>query len=713
MKLSFKTISMLMAGAAFALTSCSSEEPISNGPDGIEGEGIGYMAFSISTDQTRADSEFAGDQDGNPDFSKKDNEWFSDGQPNEYAICPNAKANLAIFFSNGAIFGASYLTPFDDKDDTDHKGPHTDSPDDRIDYPEQFYTYVTRWNNTNDEKPNQVLVLLNVNPDILKAIENDAKSKSSSLNLEDVLKKTEATANYGIYKFNDTEYFSMSNSVYFDKDANKMTATAISEDKVCTTPEKALENKVTVYVERMLSKFELTFGGDKLTSTSKGGIKIDPTNAAKINYVANFAGTEDNLDYPAYTPVTWSIAIGNWGINAVERNNYYFKQLYNINFFGSNGTWNAPDFHRSYWALSESYSSDGISVDDNTNKFPTQYRPTDNEDGGNKSANSHFGITNPSSFATKTGQTDEGETKLTYYSFNHYTKRGAYKYAPERTFGADDNVFPGLNGYGPYRFASHYLVLAQLVLSEDAENKNGNPLDDATTWEGNYLSGVKDKWAAYNFYFGNVESYIRYAYHRMVSQFADGRAHTLTSGSYTETYQTKGDKAVLYKDEALTKPLAVKDAPDYFTTTSALEIHGDGKVMLALRDGQKLWYKKANGEAQELTAADITNIAFNLAESAKHFKKGKMYYAIPVQHLFGKTNGKTVEVKKDGEYQVGQFGTVRNHWYKLNVKTIGNVGTPIDDPDQPIIPDPEDIYNIALEIVVLPWHYINNGDVDL
>ena len=715
MKLSFKTISMLMAGAAFALTSCSSEEPISNGPDGIEGEGIGYMAFSISTDQTRADSEFAGDQDPNstPAFKGTDDELFSDGQANEYAICPNAKANLAIFFSDDALFGASYLTPFDDKDDTTHQGTHTG-------YPEQFYTYVTRWNNTNDKMPNQVLVLLNVNPDVLKAIENEAKSSSSSLKLDDVLKKTEATANYGIYKFNDTEYFSMSNSVYFDeKKENKMAATAISSDKVCTTPEKALENKVTVYVERMLSKFELTFGDSKSVLTSKNDITIKPqakvngsyTDVAKINYVANYSGDEKdgNLDFPTYQRVSWSIFVGNWGINAVERENYYFKQLANNDFFGTNGNWNAPTFHRSYWALSKSYSLDGV-----TGQFPTQYRPTDNEVGGNRTSNSNsnYGIANPSS----TEQTDPGETTLTYYSFNHFTKRGAYKYAPERTFGAESNdPFPGLKGYGPYRFASHYLVLAQLVLGEVEGGKPDQKIENPSTKNGNYLSGVSDKWAAYNFYFGNEASYIRYAYHRMVSQFADGRLHKLTIGKNTtpQEYQTKGDKAVLYKDADLKTPLAVSEAADYFTTTPALEIHGDGKVMLALKDGKTLYYKKADGTKQELTASDITNIAFNLAESAKHFTEGKMYYAIPVQHLFGKTNGKIVEVKKDGTYQVGQFGTVRNHWYTLNVKAIGNVGTPVDNPDQPIIPDPEDIYNIALEIVVLPWHYIDNGSVDL
>ena len=62
---------------------------------------------------------------------------------------------------------------------------------------------------------------------------------------------------------------------------------------------------------------------------------------------------------------------------------------------------------------------------------------------------------------------------------------------------------------------------------------------------------------------------------------------------------------------------------------------------------------------------------------------------------------------------MGDFGVVRNHWYRLNVRTIANVGIPVDDPDQPIIPDPEDDYYVAFEIVVLPWHIIDMGEIDL
>ena len=735
MKLNFKTLSMMMVGAALALTSCSSEEPLNGNQDNAQGEGIGYMAFTISTDQTRAgDSEYGSDNTDGNDVTVGD-EIFNDGNANEYAICPNTKANLAIFFtSDDKVFGASYLTPFDHKVDSDNHvtGSHEgqDSESNNTKYPEQFYTYVTRWNNTDHDnaKPAKVLVLLNVDPGTLSDLVATAQElKDEKTALTQILAQTKKTANFGIYNYNSTDYFSMSNSVYVNN-GSVICATDIDE-KVYPTPEEALEDKVVVYVERMLAKFELTFAGEdgsilRLTSNSKNGILIKPSTtsgeAAKLNYVAEYTGKEDNLDFPVYQPVAWRVFVGNWGINAVEPENYYFKNIKSDSEYFD--AYNSFPLHRSYWAESVNYNT--------TENFPTQYRPTTNEDGGNDPNKQYFGIATPNSFATGNGQTNTDgtnkETTLTYYSFNHFSKRGVYKYAPERTYG--DKAVKGLAGYGPYRFGSHFLVGAQLVLWDEETDK---PLDPKARDYGRlYMDNVKDLWAAYNFYFGDEKSYIRYAYHRMVSQFADGRLHTLKAGTTTKEYQTKGDQAVLYVDKEMTKPLKVKDAAEFFTTVAAHEIHGDGKRMIALKDeeklnGKKLYYKKVekvevDGKmvemdvAVELTPEDLNIIAFNLTESASRFFEGKMYYAIPVQHNQGKSNVENrVAVIKDGEYEVGQFGTVRNHWYSLKINKIGSVGTPVEDPNQPIIPDPEDIYNIALEIVVLPWHKIDNGSVDL
>ena len=59
-----------------------------------------------------------------------------------------------------------------------------------------------------------------------------------------------------------------------------------------------------------------------------------------------------------------------------------------------------------------------------------------------------------------------------------------------------------------------------------------------------------------------------------------------------------------------------------------------------------------------------------------HFAGGRMYYAGSIQH-------------QNGSFDSLQtyYGTVRNHWYRFIVSGINSLGTPVDDPDQPIIPD--------------------------
>ena len=82
-----------------------------------------------------------------------------------------------------------------------------------------------------------------------------------------------------------------------------------------------------------------------------------------------------------------------------------------------------------------------------------------------------------------------------------------------------------------------------------------------------------------------------------------------------------------------------------------------------------------------------------------------MYYYIPIKHMSSDDI-----VDNEYEYNVGRYGVVRNHWYKLNINAIKNPGIPVDDPNQPIIPndDPDQDYYAAFEIVILPWHVITN-----
>lgn len=676
MSFKVKTFSALAAIAALSLASCSSEEPLGNDNNSQEREGIGYMSFTIANpaDGTRA----AGDE------TADSGEVFNNGDAQEYAICPNNDANAAFFFDgSGNFWGMSNLQAVNNTGDG-HESHNK--------YAEKYYTYMTRWrNDDSSKKPSQVIIVLNANPSDLNAIAESNPTVDNFFEYEAAFSGKAYT--YGIYNYADKQYFTMSNSMF---DAN--TATSIEDVQVCETAEQALQNPVTVYVERELAKFELGLGKNG-ASIATGDFVFYPfatgdTNVedmATINYVASYDGKDADLDYPKYTPSEWAAYITSWGINGLEKQQSILKNINPSATYFAN--WQAPTYHRSFWGESELYTT--------TDGFTTQYRDASYDPEAEKYQDTYFGnITYDPTKET------EQLNALHYISYNDIQTRATYKYTGERTFNTED----GLKGYGPYRYASHYLLGAQLLIKDvDYDALNG-------TKEGNVLQNARDKYYAYNFYFAGEDAkndYIRYAYHRMAAKFADGREHSLILKGTTLAPISTTSTGTLYKDADGTE-LAVSEAADFFTTQSAQVIHGDGKV--TLKASQPIYYKNGEGKFVAFTDDQLTALIYSYVEAARHFNKGAMYYAIPVQHNQGKTYvTDRIKVDKDRTepYAVGDFGVVRNHWYRLKVNTIGSIGIPVDNPDQPIIPDPENDYYIAIEIVVLPWHIIDNGEVDL
>lgn len=699
MYLKTKTFTMLAALAVTGLASCSSEEPI--GGDNLTGgerHGIGYMSFTLASpaDGTRADGD-----------ATVEGEIFNNGDADEYAICPNKAANAAFFFySDGKFYGMSLLEPVNQTGNLDSN--KTESDDNKVGheshggYPEQFYTYVTRWNaegENGDDKPAKVMVVLNADPVDLETL------ASTSPTVSEVLAKNYATRDeagnyvYGVYKYGDRNYFTMSNSSYFEADnSTDATVQTLTDANICETPELALQAPVTVYVERLLAKFSLGFGtaGEEYLKDTDF-FAFDPFAAnppegqkavAKVNY-ATFDGKDlNNLDYPSYEQKAWKAYIVNWGINGQEKNGNLIKEI------EGTAAWNAFNYHRSYWGKSPLYSDEGKGKGFTTQYRPTQYDPENNDKFyGNETYNP----------AAESAQLNA----LHYVSFNELKNRARYKYTAERTYDAQE----GLVDYGPYRYASHYLIGAQLLL-DGVDNVNSSSERDAKN--PGMIKDVADKYYAYSFFWASKDDYIRYSYRRMATQLSDGRAHTMKITDRTNGITLKGlTDGYLYSDDKGTR-IEVADAADYFTLTSAQSIHGDGKVVLTPAAGKKIYLHTGENVYQDVTNY-MVDIVYTFTEPARHYNKGAMYYAIPVQHNQGKTNvANRIEIKKTGgEYKVADFGVVRNHWYRLTVKTIGSIGTPVDNPDQPIIPDPEDEYYVALEIVVLPWHIINNGTVDL
>ena len=141
----------------------------------------------------------------------------------------------------------------------------------------------------------------------------------------------------------------------------------------------------------------------------------------------------------------------------------------------------------------------------------------------------------------------------------------------------------------------------------------------------------------------------------------------------------------------------------------------NGKVNVQVKDGVTLYKRSGTDPDYSYTAfvdADYTSLnsilaAFNKTNVAIGYKGGLMYYNIPIEHL------NPIEPNQ-GSVEEANYGVVRNHYYKVTVNTLENVGKGIYDPDEDIVPGDEDDerYYLGASIQILSWKIVEQG-VDL
>ncbi|MCH5331228.1 MAG: Mfa1 fimbrilin C-terminal domain-containing protein [Alistipes sp.] len=729
----------LFAFAAVSFASCTNDADLNGGKTpGLteEKEGVGYMSFSFKS-ETRATTT---------------DKAFSDGDPEEYKLAGTLNSHVAIFFdANGGYFGYSYLTPKNQITDGSgsHKGDADHNGNEDYKTTEKLYTYITRDPRVskNGQNPTSVLVLLNARP---ANIEELLENLTNGYNLEKVKNELGSFDKFGIYKVDDTHsYYTMTNAVYLDNEEGISTLKLAVDvtGKVCASPEQAAANPVTIFVERVVAKHSLTFSqnGAKVSVGQLSGFITPGANSAtddyntKFSYVAEFNNEDDT---PKPVVYTWKAHIVGWGANALETNTFLYKRLQgtdNVNFNPNTSTdfdswWNVPYFHRSYWAIDPNYNTgDNYSWDESCHGYPNQYRPT--YDG------SVLSWTDKSLYDPEGTEYQAKKWALDYVSYNSVKSTANNVYTLENTFAYEQ----ALKNYAPLRYGTHVLVAAQLIFDNV----------DNVTYQKGFIDHVADKVYA-DGYFWSPEAYLHWAYKQVTEYVANGVAHTKVKDVFSTTngviaFAAAHPKALhtfYVKDGEEYKPLVYKESDgdgtaisDVFELAKAYIENGDGKVALTLKDNAEVYYRVVDEEVEpeepgdepveptepepvyvKLTKQQIASLTQTvMPAAAKYYNKGSMYYAVPVKHYsiykedfsgLGSayyTGGES----HDTEYTLGDFGTVRNHWYSFNISDIKKPGTPVDDPEDPIIPnEPEEYDYLGVEIVVLPWHVIEQ-DVEL
>ena len=127
------------------------------------------------------------------------------------------------------------------------------------------------------------------------------------------------------------------------------------------------------------------------------------------------------------------------------------------------------------------------------------------------------------------------------------------------------------------------------------------------------------------------------------------------------------------------------------------------EVRPVLKAGVKVYKKKSDGTGSFETPDSNDELNASLAQSPVQVRKdGMTYYYTPIRHL---AQNKT---------EMGYYGVVRNHSYRITINTISGFGTPVYNPDEvidPVIPKDTETF-LAARINVLSWRVVPSS-VDL
>ena len=113
----------------------------------------------------------------------------------------------------------------------------------------------------------------------------------------------------------------------------------------------------------------------------------------------------------------------------------------------------------------------------------------------------------------------------------------------------------------------------------------------------------------------------------------------------------------------------------------------------------KKYYTKNPGTTSDFTEVNKSTVLAAIeASKAEVRKDGKAYYFVPIKHL-----GKAGEL--------GEYGVVRNHFYKINLTGLTGFGTPVYNPElviDPTVPTYDNTY-LAARVQVLQWRVVNQN----
>lgn len=112
-------------------------------------------------------------------------------------------------------------------------------------------------------------------------------------------------------------------------------------------------------------------------------------------------------------------------------------------------------------------------------------------------------------------------------------------------------------------------------------------------------------------------------------------------------------------------------------------------------------FKRETQGKKHVVSTYYNGVKIPLFDNIRVWDNGVCYYIVNIRHTVDQNNAPV-------------YGVVRNHFYKVSIKSIAGLGTPggTGDHDNPENPDPELESFVAAEVDVLNWHVVS-FDVDV
>lgn len=522
-------------------------------------------------------------------------------------------------------------------------------------------------------------------------------------------------------------YHTMSSSTIVNGSGKVEPVTKINEGGIRTYPNRylALENpSATLFVERLQSKYTVLFntdseGADQYfdkdnvynfaenannSSQAESNLIVfkptppenfkDDEEVTQLFYVDDFDIHKE--DIPIVHLGDWKASITGWGINGTEKNSHMFKGLGDNpkDFEKYNFTPSGYNFPvRNMWSVDPNYTT--------ASGYPDQYRPAWDVSGVNAYKN------------------NESNNVLNYMSFKDLSNRGIRQYSTENTF--IQPTGEQIADRAQYRCGTTLLVGAQLLIKDFDDDEVFNPKQvdrygliytgaDAASKD---AKRVKTKYFMNGIYWSEAP-YINYFIKYLSSNLNTTADYTPFEGKGdfipNDVFKPAKDEDIFYVLEDGEYRMADYR---YFHIEPLYIKGGDGWGMPypELDPTDKtltcLYVCQDNPEAEndenapkkiytQIKLSDFEKFAYCFPTYfAKVYNEGRMYYAEPISD------------------SKGMLGAVRNHWYHYRFTTLSNVGIPVQDPDQPIIPTHEpSVIGFGFEVQILPWHIVEE-DVNI